>query len=167
MKKYLSILGVCLLAVAVLSLPACKGKSASERLAERALEKAAGGKADVDMSSGTLSIKTDDGELQVGSVSDWPADVPGDVPKFEGAKVRSAARTSQGEDKAWIINYADAGEAAVAKYIDILKASGFTSDVLSQTEESMYFQATKGNVIVVVAFNKSGGELSINVAENE
>ncbi|HOI44661.1 MAG TPA: hypothetical protein PLX50_03510 [Candidatus Aminicenantes bacterium] len=167
MKKHLWILGVCFLATAVLSLPACKGKSANERLAERVMEKATGGKAEVDMQSGTLSIKTADGELQVGSVNEWPADVPGDVPKFEGAKISNAARTSQGAEKAWIINFKDAEETSVTQYIDRLKASGFTSDILSQAEESMFFQCTKGDVTVMLAFSKTDGELNINVAEKE
>ena len=166
-RKLLSVFGIGLLAFAVLALPGCKGKSAAERMAENALEKATGGKAEVDVKGETVSIKTKEGEVQFGALTDWPADLPGDIPKFEGAKVKSAVKADMGEENGWVINLSDVEAEAVDKYIEELKAAGFSSDVLAKTEDFVQFQGKKGDVSVMVTYTKNDKGLSLNAAKKK
>jgi hypothetical protein len=167
MKKYLSVAGIALIAFALLALPACKGKGAGERTAERALEKATGGKAEVNVEEGGVSIKTKDGEVQLGALSSWPADMPTDIPKFEGAKVYNAAKTESATETTWIVNFRDAEGGAVDSYIEGLKSAGFSSEMSSNTEETTFFTAKKGDLDITVAFVKNDKGLSLSVSKSK
>jgi hypothetical protein len=167
MRKSLGILGIVLLAFAILALPGCKGKSAAERAAEKALEKATGGKAEVDLEGETVSIKTEEGEVRVGALTDWPADLPGDVPRFEGGKVKNAAKTDMGAENGWIVNLSEVEVEAVDKYLEELKTAGFSSDMISRTEDTIMFQGTKSDVSIMVAYVKNDKGLSLNVTKKK
>jgi len=167
MKKYLSVVGIGLMAFAILALPACKGKTHGERMAEKALEKATGGKAEVNVEKGGVSIKTKEGEVQLGALSSWPADMPGDVPQFEGAKVFNAAKSESATETSWIVNFRDAEAAAVDSYIEGLKSAGFTSGMSSNTEDTVLFGGKKGDIDVSVVYVKNDKAMSLNVAKNK
>jgi len=167
MINYRRVFGVVLIAFAILALPGCKGKSSGERMAEKALEKATGGKAQVDVQGENISIKTKEGEVQLGTLSNWPADMPGDVPKFEGAKVFNAAKSESATETSWIVNFRDAEAAAVDSYIEGLKSAGFTSGMSSNTEDTVLFGGKKGDIDVSVVYIKNDKAMSLNVAKNK
>ena len=65
------------------------GKTAAEKV----IEAATGGKAQVNTDNGEVTVKTDQGTY---STSDKiPSDFPSDVPVYSGAKVQSSVATSQ------------------------------------------------------------------------
>lgn len=65
------------------------GKSASERVAEKALENAWGGNADVDVDSGSVDIETDQGHWQTGEGSTLPENWPEDIYVPDGKIITS------------------------------------------------------------------------------
>ena len=75
--RHLTILTIALSAC---TLVAC-GKSPGERAAEAAIEASTGHKADVDSKDGTVTLKTDDGEMKIagGEGAKLPASFPKDV----------------------------------------------------------------------------------------
>jgi len=167
MKNGFRLFGIALVALAILALPACKGKSTGERMAERALEKATGGKAEVNVKEGGVSIKTKEGEVQLGALSSWPADMPGDVPQIKGAKVFNAAKSESATETSWIVNFRDVEAAAVDSYIEGLKSAGFTSGISSNTEDTVLFGGKKGDIDISVVYVKNDKAMSLNVAKSK
>lgn len=73
-------ISILTVAFAACALVAC-GKSPGERAAEAAIEASTGNKADVDAKDGTVTLKTDDGEIRMagGEGAQLPASFPKDV----------------------------------------------------------------------------------------
>lgn len=88
--------------LAICVLTSCGGKveqTANEAALEKAIEASAaaqGHDVDVDISKGSMNIKTDDGQTSVatGENVEIPADFPKDVPIYPGAKTQMAAMDS-------------------------------------------------------------------------
>lgn len=81
---------ISLMFCSALLLSACQSASdkisqkAGELVAEKALEQATGGKADVDINNGGVAVKTDKGSIQTGEKISLPEGFPTDVYVFEG-----------------------------------------------------------------------------------
>jgi hypothetical protein len=154
-------------AALVLGLSACKSKTANERLAEKGvanmIEKATGGQATVDLKNGTIKVKTAEGDVELGSTKEWPADIPGDVPKFEFGKIMGAIRSAQEEKKLWNITLQGVKEGAFDKYTEELKAKGWEIKLASKTEEGGMLQAVKDKLMVVATFVNKGKTVSLAV----
>jgi hypothetical protein len=155
-----------LVAVGLTFMTGCKGKSLSEKIAEKAIEKASGGKAKVDAGDGTLKIKTKDGEVEFGSASKWPSEIPGDVPKFEAGKFESATRMNVEEGTSWIMGIKDVDADAVAGYVQALKDSGWDEGVSSDSEAAYHFQSQKGKYGIVLIYDKEGKNLGFTFILN-
>ncbi|GEM_PF-395752 len=174
-------------AAALVLAGACRkaNESRAEKMIEKALEKAGGGKADIDLKGGKMSIKTDEGKADF-SVEDgkmtvksddgtaefssggnkWPEDVPGDVPKFEGGKVTAALRGTQGQGKSWTIGFDGVEEADYAKYVEKLKSGGWEIVLSMAVDDGAITQAKKGTTMVNVTLGKSAKSLGLNVMTN-
>jgi len=165
MSKTLKRFGVPLLALVVafglLAAAGCK-KTPGERAMEKMIEKASGGKAEVDASGGSLKIKTAEGETQIGALSKWPSDLPEGFPKFEG-KLSSAAKMNNDKGATWLINIVEVKEADVTKYVQALKDAGWSELFTSSADQSMMSQLQKDKMSVMVAFAKDRGELGLSV----
>lgn len=154
----------------------------AEKMIENALEKASGGKADIDLKGGKMSIKTDEGQADVSLEGDkltvksedgtaelssggnkWPEDIPGDVPRFEGGKITATLRGSQGQGKTWTIGFDGVEEADYAKYVEALKADGWQIIVNMSAEDGAVTQARKGTTVVNATLGKSAKSLGLNV----
>ena len=154
-------------AALVLGLTACKSKTANERLAEKSvanmIERATGGQASVDIKNGTIKVKTAEGDVEYGSVKEWPADIPGDVPKFEFGKIMGAIRSGQEDLKLWNITIQSVEDGAYDKYAEELKAKGWEIKLTSKSEEGGMFQAVKDKLMVVATFVDKGKTVSLAV----
>ena len=132
-KKSGVVIAALFIAAALVAGAACRSKSAEEKIVENrlesALEKASGGKVDIDLKGGTLKVKTADGEsvLTTGEQK-WPEDLPAGMIKFEGAEVSSVARTGDEERKVWSVHLTDFGEGVFERFAEKLKAEGWTID---------------------------------------
>jgi len=166
MRKTLKRLGVPMLALVVaftlLAAAGCK-KSPGEKAVENMIEKATGGQAEVDASSGTLKIKTAEGETQIGALTEWPSDLPGDLPKFDG-RLQSAIKMSGADGAGWIISITEVDEAAVTEYVQTLKAAGWNEAFSTTANTSLMVQLMKENASVMLSFAKDKGELGLSVS---
>ncbi len=93
-------LGLVLVAVFLVATGGCR--KIQEKMAEKAVEKATGGQADIDSKTGQVKLrqKGPDGketEVQVGDKTTVPADFPKNVPVYPGGKLIAAVSISQGE----------------------------------------------------------------------
>jgi hypothetical protein len=145
-------------AAVVLSGIACKGKSAGEAVAEKRLEnmmeKASGGKVDLDLRGGTVKVKTADGSsvLTTGERK-WPEDLPGDAIALEPTKVRAVVRSEDVNGKQWSIHIFGFGEDVLEQYSAKLKAADW--DIQSNTSmgKGGMISAVKGSLQVHLIVN--------------
>ncbi len=150
---------LALLSVAVIvSVAACgRSESATERMTERLLERASGGKAKVDLKGGGVKIKTAEGETELGSAAEWPSDLPPSLPKFEAGKLQNVMKNSSESGKSWFITIAEVPAKDVRGYIEALKVKGWAPAASSQDDgETILFTATRGDASVTLTYSSSG-----------
>lgn len=168
--KALKLAGVAFLAVVLVSglvlSTGCQkmGEKAAEKMMENALSKASGGKANVDMKDGKLSVSTKDGssEFSMGGTAEWPADLTLDIPKVEG-KVKGVIRTSTPQGKNWTIAMEGVAADVPAQYVKSLEAKGWTIGMNMTTAEGGSAQATKDQNQVVLTYGGGDKSFILNV----
>jgi hypothetical protein len=126
-----------------------------EKAAETALEKASGGKANVDVSEGgdKVSIKTDEGSVTMGGGS-VPKNWPSDVTVYKGAKVTGSAETDEG--LSLMLETSDSVEKVYEFYKSDLPSKGW----------SLSMNATYGGASMLQG-EKSGKGVMLSVSKNE
>lgn len=165
-KKALAIVAAAgLIAFALLLAgAACKRKSAQESIAEnrleRALEKASGGKVDIDLKGGTMKVKTAEGEsvLTTGEQK-WPEDLPGDALALDPVKVRAVSRTEDENGKQWSIHIFDFSDTVLEDYSAKLKEGDWEIQSNMSMGKGGMLSASKGSLqvhLIVNAENKTG-----------
>lgn len=154
--------GMYLWAVLVLALllvvTGC-GKS-SEIAAEKALEKAAGENAQVDIKKdGEVEIKTTEGTLNVGGNYEWPDRLPEDVPRLTEGKIISIMESEEEDSKGEVyVGLDNVTVDAYEKYKAELTNSGWTIVASSKEESEFMIMATKGERNLAFIFTKSGDQ---------
>jgi hypothetical protein len=98
----------------------------AEKMAEKAIEKNGGGKANVDISDGKISVKTKEGEMVAtsGGSASIPSDFPKDVLVLKDAKLLATVKVPDGFSVT--MESKDAPENIVKKYAAEMKANGWT-----------------------------------------
>ncbi|MDD8027723.1 MAG: hypothetical protein PHI34_14575, partial [Acidobacteriota bacterium] len=163
---------------------ACRkaNETRAEKAIENAMEKASGGKADVDLSGGKISVKTDEGKADIdisgnkmtvkteqgtsefsAAGGKWPADVPGDVPKLEAGKITATLRGAQGEGKTWTIAMSDIEENAYVQYVEKIKAAGYEIITSMSIPDGAITQARKGAAVINLTFGKNTKTLALTI----
>lgn len=92
--------------------------------AKSQLEKALGGKVQVDNSGQTYKIKTKEAETEVSADKSlkWPSDLPVNIPKYDSGAIRSVSHTTE---DIWVITVADTDENYFKNYKQTLLAGGW------------------------------------------
>jgi len=157
--KKIALAALAVLAAAVvLAGTACKGKSAREAVAEKRLEnmleKASGGKVDLNLRDGTMKVKTAEGEsvLTTGERK-WPEDLPESAVKFEDGKIQAVSRAVTEDGKTWTIHFRDVGEKAMDDYSGKLKEGGWTIEATTSMGQGGMVQASKDDLMVNIIVN--------------
>jgi len=160
------IIVVLIVFVGLMLATACQrsNEKAAEKMIEKALQKAGGGKADIDLKNGKISVKTDQGssEFSAGG-GEWPGDLPGDIPKIENGKIKGVFRGSDGERKSWTIALDGVDNQAYGKYIDELKAKGWEIIMNMTLEEGASAQIKKDKTMIILTFNKSQKSMGLSI----
>jgi len=168
MKTLKSLGIVSLAAVLVCGLVLLTGcQKASERSVEKMMEnaiaKASGGKANVNIKGGKVSVTTKDGtsEFSAGS-TEWPADLTPDIPKIEG-KIKGVIRNVTPQGKHWLISIEGAESGTMLSYVKELATKGWIIGTSSGTEEAGMSQATKDNDMIVLTYTAAAKSFVISV----
>lgn len=120
------------------------GQKVGEKVAEGIIEKATGGKADVDVNSGNVSVKTKEGSFSTSS--SLPADWPKDVPVYPGATVSySGSNTSKSGDSGIgaVLTTKDSAQKVRDYYAKELVVQGWTVEATYNADETSVLSATK------------------------
>jgi hypothetical protein len=133
-----------------------------EKLMEKALENATGGKANVDINGEKTVIETSAGKMELnGNANSWPSDIPGDVPEFKLGKVDAVTTSDIDGSKSWNIIYNDVEDGFIDKYDALLKEKGFETTTMKIGDKggSITAESKKYNVFLM----GGEGKLSLGV----
>lgn len=161
-----------LVAVCLMAAGGCRKSSESlaEKLAEKAIEKNSGGKADVDISNGKITVKTKDGEMVAtsGGSATVPADFPKDVLILKDAKMLATIKVPDGFSIT--MESKETPENIVKKYAADMKANGWSEAVSMNTGDGMMLgyskEKEKRSANVMVAKADKGSQIILTVAKS-
>jgi hypothetical protein len=153
------VLGLMVFSAALISGCGKAEKSVSEKIAEKAIEMSMksedGTSAKVDLSKGTMTIKTKDGETAVvsGDGVSVPADFPKDVYVIKGAKIQMSMKTSDGYVLSMQTEQSVANLAAT--YETELKAQGWAQEASFDMGETRSLSYKKDGRQVAIVMSKA------------
>lgn len=131
-------------------------EKASEKAAEKAIEDASGGKAKVDLSKGSVEVKTDEGTFKAGGANEWPKQLPADVPRFTGGRIFSVAENTGAQGKGIFIGIDSVAADYFDKYKSELEKSGWTIAQTVKQSSGFLITAKKETRIVSISFSSTG-----------
>jgi hypothetical protein len=163
MKKIIAI-AIMMSLAAFFLLPAGGCSKVAESITEEAIESAIeegieseGGQAEVDISGGEVTVKTDEGETSWGLSTDLPENFPGTVPLYSNMTPKSTMTWQEDGKDYFIIDFEtpDDGEGIYNWYLDKFPAEGWNVEFDSKTEAtagnaSYYIQASDDSYLVAV-----------------
>ncbi|AGA67765.1 hypothetical protein Desdi_0211 [Desulfitobacterium dichloroeliminans LMG P-21439] len=155
----------CFALFLVFTLTGCKSPSeaAAEKVSEKILEGATGGKVDLDGEKAT--IKTEDGSVVSFGGNEWPSDKLGeDIPKLNG-KVTYVANSDA--MCMIIIEGVKAGE--FEKYVEKVKDAGFNQNEMNYSDNSTktYMASNAKDIAFQLTYMVDTEEVSITAGKNE
>jgi hypothetical protein len=159
-----------LLILGLIGMTGCKkaGERFAEKSMENAIEKASGGKAEVDLKSGNVKVKTAEGETSFSTAHEWPSDLPEGVPQFKMGKVKGVTRHQAEGKNVWNVILESIEPGAIEKYTELLKSGGWTIGQTMSMGEGGMIQATKDTLGLIVMFNQDKtASLSVTTKINE
>lgn len=163
MKK-LVIFGIAILLV--FSLTGCKSPSqvVSEKVGEKIIEGAGGGKVDLD--GDKVTVKNKDGSEVVLGGNEWPSDkMAKDIPELKKGKVTYVANS----DVMCMIMVEDVELNDFEDYLAKVKSSGFTKDEVNFSDGSSksYLAGNEQGVAFQLTYMTERKEVSITVGKSE
>ncbi|MDD5566970.1 MAG: hypothetical protein PHH01_02135 [Patescibacteria group bacterium] len=150
-KKIWFIAPMLVVAIALV-LTGC-GKSSAEKAAEKALETATNGQADVDVSENTVKINTNNSSYEAGENVSLPDGFPDDIYLVDG-NITAAFTYTKDKDYSISIETSKTVSEVKALYDTELKADGWAITSSMVYEGSAAIWAEKENRMVSVGINK-------------
>ncbi|MFH1143653.1 MAG: hypothetical protein V1774_03830 [Candidatus Eisenbacteria bacterium] len=127
----------------------CGGKEAREKaaeeMAEQMIEKSGGGKVDLDHTGEKFSVKTGDYQMESAAATEWPKDLPADIPAFTYGQVERIARgvETEGGRRSYNIWLRDVDPQALTKYDADLKQAGWETALVEMGDQGGMVSAQK------------------------
>lgn len=144
------------------------GQKVGEKVAVGIIEKATGGKANVDVNSGNVSVKTKDGSFSTGT--SLPADWPKDAPAYPGATVSySGSNNPQSGESGFgaVLTTNDSAQKVRDYYTKELTSLGWKTEATYNAQETSVVSATKENRVFTVATAESEGLTTITLGVSQ
>jgi hypothetical protein len=158
-----------ILSFSLVFLVSCQSQSAKEEMGEKAIEKVykttPGKDAKVEIEGGKVTIQIIDGTRETAVTSEWPKDMPGDVPQFRLGKIKGVNRGNVTKKKSWNVLVNDIEEGAYTKYVKELKAAKWK--ILSSTSigGGGSVAAHKKDLNLIATFYKDQKTGSISISQ--
>jgi hypothetical protein len=133
----------------LLAIAAC-GKKTQEKAIEEAIEKESKGKVDVDLDKGKITMKSEDGEVEVdaGKAVELPKEFPKDVYVYKGAKIIMSMKIPEGQ--LITLQSKDDPEKVIENYKQKLTAKGWSQKAFMNLTEQRIFVGQKDSRMVNV-----------------
>jgi hypothetical protein len=123
-------------------LNACQ--NTAEKRAEKMIEQAIEGEADVNIEDKKFVVETEEGKFTAEEVKSWPKDIPNAVPEFKLGKIVNAMTQTTPEANSWTMVFEEVPDEALEKFKKELENKGFKI-------ESTIKMGTKGQVTAIKA----------------
>jgi flagellar basal body-associated protein FliL len=151
---------IAILGVAGWAVSRYVGRKLGENVAEGLIGAATGGKVNVDSNGESVSIKTDEGSLNVGTKT-WPKDMPSVVPKFTYGSISGSLSVT--DPASWSVTFENADSDAYAKYQKDLQRAGFVTKEQSEVEsiKTMEMAHTDWQILFSVDSTSKAGSLEV------
>ena len=163
---------ICMTALVAIGLAAGGGcRKASEKLAEKMIEKSSGGKAQVSIDGDRISVKTKDGEMETaaGGNATIPADFPKDVLVLKDAKI--LATTKVPDAFSVQMQSAETVEKLVSRYEAEMKAQGWAQEASYNTGDAtiLSYSKDKGSrqASVVISKDDKGAQVVVTAGRTK
>ena len=127
-------------------------EKAAEKVAETIMEKAGGGKADVDIEDGKISVKGEGFSMEASETDEWPKDMPGSVPEFTYGKLTAVTdiKSPDHEGRKIDVHFQEIESGAFEKYQKDLEKAGWRIHRASKNESGGMLMAEKGEELHLV-----------------
>ncbi len=144
------------------------GQKVGEKVVEGMLESATGGKADVNVDKGNVTVKTKEGSFSTGTSlsADWPKDAP----VYPGATVTysGSSNPQTGESGyAAVLTTSDSAQKVRDYYSKELMSQGWKTEATYNANESSVISATKDTRTFTVATAEAGGTTTITLGVSQ
>ena len=126
-------------------LPGC------QKASEKMVETATGGKAKIDGEK--VTVKTDQGTMEVGGKQEWPSRIPGDVPKFTYGKITSVMENNTPKGTNVFVGIEGISRTDFDNYVSTLAGAGWKTVTESKGEDGFFVTTKKGNNMLLVSFS--------------
>lgn len=156
--------------VFVILIVSCQRTSekAGEKMMEKALENATGGKADVDITKDKAVIETENGKMEVDTqANSWPSEIPGDVPEFKLGKVKAVTTSNMDDTKSWNIAYDEVQDGFLDKYDALLKENGFETVLMKMGDKGGSITAENKKYYVFLMGGEGSLSISVSIKKEE
>jgi len=139
-------------------------KKASEKKAEKMIEKSIGNEATVDIDKEKITIQTEDGKF----ISDvnakiWPIEIPEDIPIFADGKVTAVSNQEMDDSNNWVIIFEDIPKNALENYKTKLKGEGYTIVFSTSAGTGGHVAAEKGDYNIMIMEADGNATVSVGV----
>lgn len=171
-KKTIIIVVIAVVAIGALGMFARGffGGSMAERAAERAIERAGGGNADVDLQGDTATFTSDEGSMTVGENVSLPDNWPSDVSIMQGGKIYYAmsSNPSTGESgMGAVFGTAQSANNVIGYYKTELPKQGWTIEGEFNVAGASVLSATKGDRSLSLSIVGGDDETSVTIGVSE
>ena len=151
------------LAVVLVSLVLVAG---CKKPSEKMIETATGGKAKVE--GDKVTVKTEQGTMEVGGKQEWPTRIPADVPKFAYGKIVSVMENNTPKGTNVFVGIEGVSKSDFDSYVGTLNGAGWKTVTESKGEDGFFVTTKKGNNMLVASFsNKSEKGFSGGISYTE
>lgn len=122
-----------------------------KKAGEKMVETATGGKATID--GDKVTVKTEQGTMEVGGKQEWPSRIPADVPKFTYGKITTVMENNTPKGTNVFVGLENVTRADFDSYVSTLAGAGWKMVTESKGEDGFFVTTKKGNNTLLVSFS--------------
>jgi len=137
-------------------------KKATEKNAEKMIEKSIGNEATVDIDKDKITLETDKGKFTT-DAKEWPSEIPKEVPMFTDGNLTAVTNQEMNDSNNWVIIFGDIPKNALQDYKTKLTGEGYTIVFSTSAGTGGHVAAEKGNYNIMIMEADGNATVSVGV----
>ena len=139
-------------------------EAVTEDILEEVMEESIGGDADVDIDDDTFTWESEDGSGSVGEATEWPDDIPSDIPEFTYADIISHFSLGDETGSGWTLTFENADSDAINSYGGDLESDGWVIISTYSDNDVEMITAEKGNDTITCSCSNEDDTCSVIIS---